>query len=140
YINQVSSFSGTSIPTTTANILASEAQQILTDTHKQGTDIVDLVKDNPLTVTSSIINKAKTDGTNLRQITNSFISLGFKVTLNAVHHSPTVTDVLFSNAATLQSFDVTIPTNTLSMYAAWGFSEDASANSKVVSASEFAYL
>ncbi|HEV2192378.1 MAG TPA: YncE family protein [Nitrosopumilaceae archaeon] len=138
YINQVSSFSGTSIPTTTANILVSEAQQILTDTHKQGTAIVGLVKNNPLTVTSLIINKAKTDGTNLRQITNSLISLGFKVTLNAVHHSPTVTDILFSNAATLQSFDVIIPANILSMYAVLGISDETASVGNSLSNAEFA--
>ncbi|MDE2588250.1 MAG: hypothetical protein KGL95_01090, partial [Patescibacteria group bacterium] len=121
YVSQLNSLSGTAIPTSVANALISQANQGLTGSRETGSGVASILANNPLTDTNQLFTMATDDDTTLQGVIRSSISLGFTITLNAQHHSPTVADISFTNDATSQSFDVVIPQSTLAMFGTMGF-------------------
>ncbi len=125
YVTEVSSLSGTTIPTSIADLLISQANQIHTDSQKTGEEAVEIIVQAPLTITSQIIAKVKADTTTLRDIVNDLDSLGFSVTIEVEKNSPAVTTISFINPSTSEQFDIIISDSTLAMFMTTAFFEEA---------------
>jgi len=140
YVTQVGLLSGTTIPTATADLLISQANQIISDSQKTGEEAVEIIVNTPLTVTSQIIAKAKADAAIMRDTVNELDSLGFSVILDAENNSPTLTSVTFIDLVTLEQFDNIISDSSLAMFITIAFFEEALNEGIVYADEEFATL
>lgn len=125
YVSQVTASKGTTIPSAVADLLLFNANRMLTDSVKNGADSPTIIVKTQLVVTGQIIDRAKTDEANLKQINSKLKMLGFTVTLDAQHHSPTVVDISFSNSQSSQFFDVIMPSSTLATFITLDFIDEA---------------
>lgn len=140
YSNQVSGFSGTIIPAVDADVLISQANQISNDSLKRGIDSTELILGTPLSVTSQIINIAKLDLAELRNIGDQIVALGFTMEVEARTMSPTQGFVLFFNLNTLQEFESVITTEQLSGIVTVEIFEELSGNGNILNDEQFASI
>ena len=140
YVTQVYSNSGSTISTLDANLLVSNANKIITDSTKTGSDMVTIIIGTPLIVTDQLINRVQTDMTNIRNTVITLNSLGFTVILDAERHSPTQSIVSFFNESTLENFEFQISDYTFSMFTIVAFSEEALNSGKILTNEEFASM